>query len=1311
MVAGLLLATVSGLFNFISFPLEVHAASVPELPRVYVDSSYPALSSSRMIRNVRSACAAGEANCFTSLQVALDQSVLGDEIIVESGMTITGPIKFKNKITGSGWIVVRTSKLAELPTAGRRVSPGQASLMPKIVSPGANVSGIVFERGAHNFRLVGIEVVKITGQNLVTLIDVGDYTANVLSDAPNNIVFDRMYVHGDSTSYLRRCFTLHSAATAIVDSYVNECHEKGAGDSQAIGGWNGPGPFKIVNNYLEGAAENMILGGDNPKIANLVPSDIEIRGNHFFKPLEWKTSQRWSIKNLFELKSARRVLIDGNVFENSWTDGQTGIGILLKSVNPGTCTWCVTEDITFTNNIIRNAEEALTINAVERSSGTLQNPLPANTILIRNNSFENISRRLFYVNGGASDVAFDHNTAVGGNTILLGSDAAVQNPNFEFTNNVVKRGTYGVGTGADEGKPTLDAKFAPYIFERNLLVNYSGGSDATIKNRYPMNTYVSTPSTVGFVNEASGDFRLGPSSAYRTLGTDGAALGADFAAISAATIYAVSGNGTAVVTNPTPTPAPTPVPTPTPTPTPTSVSIPTSQDIIIYANDVQDSWIHGAWSKITDSLAALGFKLKNPDAGLAKIVDPLVQPGNYFEVNFIAEANVPYHLWMRMNADNDLFSNDSVHVQFSDSLDANGSAAYRIGTSNSLPIVLEEGSSAGLSGWGWNDNDYGSLGTHVKFANSGSHTVRVQQREDDISIDQIVLSPQTFLTTRPGLTKSDSTILSRAINPVVQPTPVQPTLPTPTVSLTISPSSVIAGSASMLTWTSSNATNVSIDNQIGAVALSGSVSVNLAQTTTYTITAVNSAGIKMSSATVTVSTPPLGDTTAPVISSVVANSITSGSATISWSTNEPATAMIEYGTSTAYGKTTSLSPNLSILHSIQLKKLQYSTTYHYRVKSQDASGNVGVSLDQTLQTNARSSRAPKLGNVNTRAGSVILSWDEPLEYYQSIAIYRSTSGYLSAPDELQLLARTSESTYSDTNVTPGQTYYYSLFVYDGQSYSEPVNVDFTVASSSGGGSVQPPVVTLPSTPDPDSGTGPSINSYPGGLVFKYQSGSTVYVLENGYKRPITNYSVYQNRIAVIRPIITVPDSAVFPTGQFMDLRSGTVIKGTAPAIAVVINGSKYTFRSFDEFTGFGYSMAQVQKVDDNSIQRLTDAGSYVRPAGTVFKYANSSTVYYLEGGSSKRVFPSMAVYNLWQSSIKNVITIPSAETYPDGTIVAMPDGVQVRGSEATVYLVEAGRLRPFSSGEKFVSFGYKFTQVIRVSDSDLKLHSLGEIIK
>src|SRR6185369_1567191 len=130
---------------------------------------------------------------------------------------------------------------------------------------------------------------------------------------------------------------------------------------QAIAGWNGPGPFTITNNYLEGSSENVLFGGADPSIPNLVPSDIVLRGNLIAKPQAWRT-ERWQVKNLFELKNARRVTIDGNVFEYNWEAAQAGPAILFTVRNQdGRCPWCQIEDVTFVNNILRHVAAGFSI--------------------------------------------------------------------------------------------------------------------------------------------------------------------------------------------------------------------------------------------------------------------------------------------------------------------------------------------------------------------------------------------------------------------------------------------------------------------------------------------------------------------------------------------------------------------------------------------------------------------------------------------------------------------------------------------------------------------------------------------------------------------------------------------------------------------------------------------------------------------------------------------------------------------------------------------------------------------------------------
>jgi len=168
----------------------------------------------------------------------------------------------------------------------------------------------------------------------------------------------------------------------------------------------------------------------------------------------------------------------------------------------------------------------------------------------------------------------------------------------------------------------------------------------------------------------------------------------------------------------------------------------------------------GNWVVVQDATAAGGARLYNPNAGLAKVA-AVAAPIDYFEMTFTAEAAKAYRLWIRARADSNNWANDSVSVQFSGSVTASGAPVFRIGTTSATVYTLEDCTNCGVAGWGWQDNGYGAgvLGPLIYFQATGTQTIRVQRREDGISIDQIVLSAQQFITSAPGALKNDSTIL------------------------------------------------------------------------------------------------------------------------------------------------------------------------------------------------------------------------------------------------------------------------------------------------------------------------------------------------------------------------------------------------------------------------------------------------------------------------------------------------------------------------------------------------------------------------
>jgi cellulose synthase/poly-beta-1,6-N-acetylglucosamine synthase-like glycosyltransferase len=495
----------------------VLAPGAPQLPRARVDTTYP----TRTGRTI-------QLRAGGDFQAALEAARPGDDIVLEAGAVFTGPFTLPPK-NGKGWIVVRSSR--PLPPPGVRVGPAQAPLMPKLEARwGAVLSA---EPASHHYRFVGIEVRPAAGVFLKNVILLGAHESSP-GDLPHHFVFDRCYVHGDPAKGSRRGIALGSRETAVIDSWISGFKETDA-DSQAVAGWNGPGPFRIENNHLEAAGENVMFGGADPKIPGLVPSDIEILRNHFQKPLAWKAGDPayegtpWSVKNLFELKNARRVLVSGNLFERNWVGSQRGFAIVLTVRNQdGRAPWSVVEDITFQNNIVRHSAAGVIVLGRDDNAPSGQ----AARIVIRNNLFEDIGTerwgaggKLFQILQGAANVVIEHNTAFQAGDIVTAEGQP--NRGFVYRDNIAPHNAHGiVGTDVASGLATRAAYFPDGVFRRNVIV----GGDA---EQYPQdNFFPASLDAVGFVDRTAGNYRLRESSPYRCAATDGTDVGADFLALS-----------------------------------------------------------------------------------------------------------------------------------------------------------------------------------------------------------------------------------------------------------------------------------------------------------------------------------------------------------------------------------------------------------------------------------------------------------------------------------------------------------------------------------------------------------------------------------------------------------------------------------------------------------------------------------------------------------------------------------------------------------------------------------------------------------
>jgi hypothetical protein len=595
------------------------------------------------------------------LQAVLDAARPGDTILLEAGAEFVGNFVLPAK-SGDESIALRSSAGdALLPPDGVRIQPAQAGVLARLRSPNT-AAALRTAPGAHHWTLAYLEFAgNQNGYGDILQLGDGSSAQDTLAEVPRHLVLQHVYVHGDPLLGQKRCIALNAAHVTIRDSYVADCKAVGV-DSQAIGGWNGPGPYLIENNYLEGAGENFLLGGADPAIPQLVADGVIFRRNYVTRPLSWRqpiiptpagvtaraegggslpagtytyrvvarrpvgmgttgrstasaevaatvpasggavrlqwtpvpgaTEYRvygrtretlttmwkvsgaafvdtgaggasesaptsagtvWSVKNLFELKNARNVVVEYNVLENNWKESQPGYAVLFTPRNSGGgCDWCVIEDVRFEYNVVRNVAAGINLLGYDiPSTPTLQ----TRGVSIRHNLFYDVTTALggngwFMLIGDAPrGVTVDHNTVDHeGSSLLYAYGGTSADPreilDATITNNAARHNSYGMGGAFFSYGNAILAGFYPGVQFRG---NYLAGAPAS---RYPMGTMVAGSFDAQFADAAANDFRLTAGSPLRSAATDGGDVGADLTVLLPGVAGVESGTGPAGWTAP-----------------------------------------------------------------------------------------------------------------------------------------------------------------------------------------------------------------------------------------------------------------------------------------------------------------------------------------------------------------------------------------------------------------------------------------------------------------------------------------------------------------------------------------------------------------------------------------------------------------------------------------------------------------------------------------------------------------------------------------------------------------------------------------
>jgi hypothetical protein len=243
----------------------------------------------------------------------------------------------------------------------------------------------------------------------------------------------------------------------------------------------------------------------------------------------------WTVKNLFELKSAERVVARWNLLDGSWSDGQDGSAFLLNSTKQSNIGQALLQHIEFGDNVVRHtAAIGAVLSAQDYGDGDVDDVYLHDNLIygFTGGWYALTIRGRTNVPSYFTGLRVDHNTferAGGGGQINFGADGPGRFDGPSFTNNIFRIDGMlypfisQAGTCWGTDKTALDCVTlgrGGYTFAGNILTSETLAT-------WPARNFNPAWGSIGFTNVATADYSLGSSSPYKNAGTDGKDIGAD----------------------------------------------------------------------------------------------------------------------------------------------------------------------------------------------------------------------------------------------------------------------------------------------------------------------------------------------------------------------------------------------------------------------------------------------------------------------------------------------------------------------------------------------------------------------------------------------------------------------------------------------------------------------------------------------------------------------------------------------------------------------------------------------------------------
>ena len=238
--------------------------------------------------------------------------------------------------------------------------------------------------------------------------------------------------------------------------------------------------------------------------------------------------------------------------------------------------------------------------------------------------------------------------------------------------------------------------------------------------------------------------------------------------------------------------------------------------------------------------------------------------------------------------------------------------------------------------------------------------------------------------------------------------------------------------------------------------------------------------------------------------------------------------------------------------------------------------------------------------------------------------------------------------------------------------------------------------------------------YPSGTLMQVPGDAGVWLIQNGYRRPITSQTALRSRY---NPDLIVQVSQTtleaFPEGAAISLPNYALLKDEAGNLYLLVDDTLRPIDSMTTFRQIGFSEDELLDITNAERDTYTIGTpitvTTVAPQGQLYQLKTNGAVFYIQDGKRHAIFDrSLLNIRFPGQSMKQVDANDLAQ-FAEGMPVMLPDGVLVRTPEdPAVYVISDGMRRVITSEQIFNAYGYSWDNILFVPEVVMNLHDIGD---